>query len=240
MQQYMINEEIVIGKTIQFDREQSHHIADVMRMKTGEIVRLVFPLEKQAGFARIEYDQKQVIAKIESLDEVRHELPCAITLCVGILKKEKWEYLIQKVTELGVVRIVPFESQRTVVKSKEEKQDKKIERWEKIALEAAEQSKRECLPEIFPCIRFKEIVNYQSELNCIAYEDASHSGESLRKLVENQPSMTIVIGPEGGFSKEEVEFLEKEKFRCISLGKRILRAETAAAHSVSIVAGLVE
>ncbi len=240
MQQYMIEENIEIGKRIELSLEQSHHIQDVLRMKPMTQIRVVFPLEKQAAFGKIMYQGKKVIVEIESIDTMSRELQCEITLCVGILKKEKWEYLLQKVTELGVTTIVPFESLRTVVKNKEEKIHKKYERWNKILLEAAEQSKRESIPTLLPIKKLKELNQFKSELNCVAFEDASHDGNKLRDVLKNHSSITLVIGPEGGFATEEIDYLMDQGFLCLSLGKRILRAETAAAHSVSAVSTLIE
>lgn len=238
MQQYFILEEITQGNEIHFNNEQAHHIRDVLRMKENSIVRVVNE-KHQAAFASIFYDGKNIKATIDEIDANNNEMRCRLTLCCGLIKKEKWDLVLQKCTELGVDKIVPFESSRTVVKSKEEKSTKKLERWQKIMLEAAEQSKRNSIPMICEPVGFKEIVNYTSDCNCVAYEDAKISGKKLKDLV-NQTSMTIVIGPEGGFSSDEIEYLVQRNFECISLGKRTLRAETAAMYVCSAIDALVE
>ncbi|MFV0479800.1 MAG: RsmE family RNA methyltransferase [Anaerorhabdus sp.] len=240
MQQYIVEEFIETGKEIELSQEQAHHIQDVLRMKEGSIIRLVFPLEKQAAFGKISMHGKKVVAYIDEMDNERHELPCRITLCIGLIRKEKWEYILQKATELGVDTIVPFISQRTVVKSKEEKWTNKKDRWNKIVLEAMEQSKRESLPRIEDVCKFKDLSKYQSELNCVGYENIAQTGKSLRSLVQSQMSISVVIGPEGGFAEEEIQYLTELGYHCISLGKRILRAETAACHVLSVISGLVE
>lgn len=238
MQQYFILENVTMDQEIHFNNEQAHHIKDVLRMKENSIVRVVNG-EHQAAFATIFYDGKQVLGKVCELDETNNEMKCKITLCCGLIKKEKWDTVLQKCTELGVSKIVPFESSRTVVKAKEEKSSKKLERWQKIMLEASEQSKRNSVPTIMEPIAFKDIIQYSSDCNCVAYEDAKISGKKLKEVV-HETSMTIVIGPEGGFSSEEVTYLMDKGYECISLGKRTLRAETAAMYVCSAIDALVE
>ncbi len=240
MQQYMIEEILEVGKEIYFNKEQEHHIKDVLRMKSGEMVRLVEKNTAEAAFAVIQYYEKSIVARVERLDKDKHELPGEVTICVGILKKEKWEYLLQKVTELGVHRIIPFESNRTVVKMKDSKQEKKIERWRKIVLEAAEQSKRERIPSIEEVQKIGDLIRFKGDLNCVAYEDVALRGVPLSQVVGNQKKITLVLGPEGGFDEKEIEYLVNQGYQCVSLGKRILRAETAAAHGVSIIGTIME
>lgn len=238
MQQYFILEKIGTSDVICFNDEQAHHIRDVLRMKENTVVRIV-DQDNQAAFATIFYEGKKVKASNTQCDLDNNEMTCKITLCLGLIKKEKWDVVLQKCTELGVSRIVPFESSRTIVKAKEDKSVKKLERWNKIMLEAAEQSKRNCVPMIVEPVQFKELGEYKSDCNCVAYEDAKISGEKLKNIV-NEKSMTIVIGPEGGLSSDEVEFLMNQGFHCISLGKRTLRAETAAMYVCSAIDALVE
>ncbi|MFV0380270.1 MAG: RsmE family RNA methyltransferase [Anaerorhabdus sp.] len=239
MQQYMIDTEIVLGKKINFNNEQNHHIKDVMRMKEKSLVRVVNPFDKSSGFVAVFYEENNAYGEVIEIDEVTHELNVKICLCIGILKKDKWEYLLQKATELGVSKIVPFESERTVVKKNSDKQQKKNNRWNKIMLEASEQSKREIVPELCEIQKFKNILKFKSQINLLAYEDVSHSASSISSTISNELSVTIVIGPEGGFSEKEINYLTDNNFKCVSLGKRILRAETAACHSLSVIGELI-
>ncbi len=238
MQQYFILEKIGTNDVICFNDEQTHHIRDVLRMKENTVVRIV-DQDNKAAFATIFYEGKKVKASNIELDLDNNEMTCQITLCLGLIKKEKWDVVLQKCTELGVSRIIPFESSRTIVKAKEDKSTKKLERWNKIMLEAAEQSKRNRVPIIYEPVQFKELGKYLSDCNCVAYEDAKITGEKLRNLIDKR-SMTIVIGPEGGLSSDEVDSLMNQGFHCISLGKRTLRAETAAMYVCSAIDALVE
>lgn len=239
MQQYFIQGELNKDITVSFNHEQRHHIKDVLRMREGTVVRIVNELG-HAAFACVSYVDKEVIGVIQKLDSEINEMKCKVTLCMGLIKKEKWDYFLQKATELGVYEIVPFESIRTVVKSKDEKVGKKLERWNKIVSEACEQSKRNYIPKILEPIPFVDLIHNKSELNCIAYEDAKITGEKFKSLLNDQKSVTLVIGPEGGFDESEVSYLLENGFHCISLGKRILRAETAATYGLSVIDALSE
>lgn len=231
MQQYFIEQNATLDGIVVFDKEQSHHIQRVLRMKENDIVKVV-DCDGSAFLAEIYYDGNVYGKCIKAL-ESRKEKP-EITLVQGMIKKDKWDFLIQKVCEVGVNHIIPMISSRTIVKvSKEDKN--KIERYNKIALEACEQCKRETLVDVSTPIAFKDIIKYKKELNIIAYEDADFKASSLKNVLrENKDveSILYVIGSEGGFSKEEVAYLCENGFTCVSLGERILRAETAA---ISIV-----
>lgn len=239
MQQYFIKQRLQIHSFVVLESEASFHITTVMRMKEKDKIRLVDD-DHQAFLAEIETLGKQVsVLVVQHLQEQR-ELPVQITLLAGLIKKERWDWLIQKCTELGVSRIVPFESTRTVVKAKEEKLDKKLQRWQKIAQEAAEQSKRNSIPMICEPIMLKQAQQVKSNQNFIAYENAEIQGGQLHQLLQKGQSVTLVIGPEGGFSEQEVAMLVEWGYQCCSLGKRILRAETAAIYSLCAVNFVME
>ncbi|MEG2507005.1 MAG: 16S rRNA (uracil(1498)-N(3))-methyltransferase [Longicatena sp.] len=232
MQQYFINTNFEKNAKIELNKEQAHHVAHVMRMKEGTRIRLA-NLIGQLFYASIGYEDggKKVFAQVleEIVDNTKTRVK--ITLLQGMIKGEKWDYLLQKSAELGVSQIVPFVSSRSVVKSKEEKIDKKMIRWNKILQEACEQCKRSTLVDLKEPVSFEELITYRSELNIIAYEDADTLSESLSRVLcahHNITSVSIVVGCEGGFSKEEVAYLQGEGFLSVSLGARILRAETAA------------
>ncbi len=237
MQQYFISSITKLGESVLLSLEQSHHILTVLRMKDYDVIRIVDGASN-IFLAHIQKVNKQVNAIIYEQLEDHTKLPVQITLVSGMLKGEKWDFLLQKVSELGVHTIVPFSSKRSVVKTKEEKLDKKLTRWNKIALEACEQCKRSTLVQIEEPISFSQIVNFKSQLNIIAYEDADCRSESLGKIIKQNPhitSITFVVGCEGGFDKDEVAYLEKHDFQRVSLGTRILRAETAAMYVVNAV-----
>lgn len=231
MQQYFIENEAYLNENVTFTKEQSHHIQRVLRMKENEIIKIV-DCNKSAFLALLHFDQGVYATCIKKL-ETKTETP-DITLVQGMIKKDKWDFLIQKTCEVGVNHIIPMISSRTIVKvSKDD--TSKIERYNKIAMEACEQCKRESLVDVTSPIAFKEIIKYKKELNIVAYEDADFKASPLKKVLQEHKDVTsilYVIGSEGGFSKEEIAHLCENGFYCVSLGERILRAETAA---ISIV-----
>ncbi len=239
MQQYFLKKKIKENE-IELDGDIAFHIQKVMRMKANTQIRLVDE-ESRCYLAEINYSQNRVIAKILSELEESSEMHCQVTLIMGLIRQEKWDLVLQKCSELGVKRIIPMISSRNVVKTKEEKLDKKLERWNKITQEACEQCKRFEIAEVLAPIKLNQCDQYKSELNLIAYENAETASEDIRSLLnKNCTSITIIIGPEGGFSLEEVKRVEAMGFQRCSLGKRILRAETAAMFSCAMVNALVE
>lgn len=230
MQQYFIDTIAHIQDEIELNDEQSHHIVHVLRMKDDDIIRIA-DKEQQMFFSRIRIQGKQVIACVEEVIKDHTKNRVHTTLAQGLIKKEKWEFLLQKSAELGVDRIQPFISSRTVVKSKDEKAEKKKQRYEKILLEACEQCKRSSLVELSDVVPFQELIHVNADLKLVAYEDADHVSEQLKHVLKQFPNITsilVVIGSEGGFSKDEVSYLEAHGFQRVSLGARIQRAETAA------------
>lgn len=234
MQQYFITQKAMLESEVEFSTEQKHHIKKVMRMKEGMIIKVV-DSSKDAFLARIVYRESDVTAFCFEALSTTQEVP-DITLVQGMIKKDKWDFLIQKTCELGVNHIIPMISSRTIVKVSE-KDNGKIERYNKIALEACEQCKRESLADVLIPIKFKDILKYKKTLNVVAYEDADFKALPLKKLLsehKNVDSILYVIGSEGGFSQAEIDFLVANGFFCVSLGKRILRAETAALSIVDV------
>ncbi len=232
MQQYFTDELLSIGAEYVFTKEQAHHARDVVRLD-HETIRLV-DKENQGWFAVCESRGKEFVAKVTEKDESFNEPSIEITLCMALIRREKFELILQKATELGVTKIVPFESSRCVVHAKKEKSDKQKQRYESILLSAAEQCKRNIVPEITDVIDFKDIETAKSEVNLACYENA---GRAARKIsdFEITKSVSVVIGPEGGFSKEEMEELGAKGFEPVTLGPRILRAETAAFYALSVI-----
>lgn len=239
MQQVFIEQQAELNQEVLFSKEQAHHLATVLRMKSGGIVRVV----DQTGrifLSELRFTGKQVTGHCFKEVLTSAERNCEVTLLMGLIKKEKWDFCLQKSTELGVKRIVPFESRRTIVKSKEEKADKKILRWNKLVLEAAQQCKRDQVPELLAPITLKEAAAYRSAVNLVAYESLAHPSKKLREILKPNSSVTIVIGPEGGFDEEEITMLEEAGFVSVTLGKRILRAETAALYMLSAIDAILE
>jgi 16S rRNA (uracil1498-N3)-methyltransferase len=181
-----------------------------------------------------------VIASVNSIRDTGTELPVRITMFQGLPKSDKMELVIQKAVELGVYEIVPVMMARTVVKYDDAKKEaKKRERWQAIAESAAKQSGRGIIPKILPLMPFKEAISYAKDMDwaVLPYENAKGikgTKESLVRLKECK-SAGIIIGPEGGFESSEVELAKNNNIPSVSLGRRILRTETAGLALLSMI-----
>ncbi len=215
-----------------------NHIKHVLRMKPGEKIRV-----SSGGGADFlceisELSDTFVQADILKEDAPSTELPGRIYLFQGLPKKDRMETVIEKAVELGVYEIIPVAMRYCVVKLDAKKRAAKVERWQKLAEAAAKQSKRSIIPKIHPVMEFKEAASYA--LNCdvrlVPYEN-KEGMEATREAfdaVKPGNSISVMIGPEGGFCEEEIA-LVSETMRLVSLGKRILRTDTAGIAVLSML-----
>ena len=225
MQQYFVNQKLSMDMEIDMTQEQSHHISTVLRMTDGKIIRLA-DISGFLFYGSIQINKTGVRVKVTQAIAQQRESIVNITLAVALIKGDRWDWMLEKATECGVSKIVPFISSRCVVKDKPETAQRKLERYRKILTEAAEQSYRHIIPTITEPVSFKQLINHKSKQNFVAYE--KEDSHYLYDVQDEISSVTIVIGPEGGFSVDEVDYLTKHGFTSVSLGKRIFRAETAA------------
>ena len=243
MQQYFLNEELNVDSTYELSKDDSNHIVRIMRKKINDKVYVVFNNEIKYICNIIDNNvDKVLITPYEQVDG-SNELPIKITVAIPPLKNDKIEYLIQKITELGVSNIVLFNSERNVAKIKKDKVDSKLTRWNKIIKEAAEQSKRNIIPDITYVDSLRDLIKFSEnyDYKVVAYEKESVNEDNinLKKLLTsdlNNKDVIAVFGSEGGLSEQEIDSLIDGKFDVIGLGKRILRAETAPLYFVSCVA----
>lgn len=223
MQQFFTNEKLDVNRIVNLDNDILYHLKKVLRKTDGWNFRLV---DSNNDIYLVSLKDNSALV-LEKLNE-NNELDVDITVIMSLIKTDKFDLTLQKLTELGVKRIVPFEASRSVVKASNEK---KLDRYRKIVKEASEQSHRNIIPEITDYCNIKSIDKYLSKNNYLAYEKEDTTINDLKV----DESVTIVIGPEGGFDPLEVELLVSKGFRSISLGNRILRAETAAIFATSLV-----
>ena len=243
MQQYFLNEELNVDSTYELSKDDSNHIVRIMRKKINDKVYVVFNNEIKYICNIIDNNvDKVLITPYEHVDG-SNELPIKITVAIPPLKNDKIEYLIQKITELGVSNIVLFNSERNIAKIKKDKVDSKLNRWNKIIKEAAEQSKRNIIPDITYVDSLGDLTKFSEnyDYKVVAYEKESVNEDNinLKKLLTsdlNNKDVIAVFGSEGGLSEQEIDSLIDGKFDVIGLGKRILRAETAPLYFVSCVA----
>ncbi|MGF2617143.1 16S rRNA (uracil(1498)-N(3))-methyltransferase [Rossellomorea vietnamensis] len=240
MQRYFIDQQFEEGSPIIIDGENFHHIVRVMRMTVDSLFYVVF-LNGESAKVKIETISSDCLeAGIVQWESDEKEMPVKITIASGLPKGDKLELIIQKGTELGAVEFVPFTADRSIVKWDEKKAKKKVERWEKIAKEAAEQSHRQHVPTVHSPVSLKEMAAFAGdyEYKIVAYEEDAKTGEQSNLagvLNSAKPGDRIlaVFGPEGGLTEKEVDTLKQNGFLSCGLGPRIMRAETAPFYLLS-------
>ncbi len=214
-----------------------NHIKNVLRMNVGDTF-----LVSENGVSNLceieDFVEESVIAKIIEENYNDTNLPIKIYLFQGLPKGDKMELIIQKTVELGVEGIIPVEMNRCVVKLDDKKKKSKVSRWQTISESAAKQSKRNTIPEISDVLTYKQAMAKAKEMDVflVPYESKNGMEDTKTALSQIKKGMSvgILIGPEGGFDEKEVEVAFENGGKVVSLGKRILRTETAAITSVSM------
>lgn len=231
MKQVFVNQSCQVDQRVLLNEKEAHHLFDVLRIQKEEVVRVV----NQDSKVFLAYPDKRpylyLFNEVVVENEDKH-----ITLCASLIKQDKWEWMLQKACELGVTRIVPFTSEYSIIHLDKEKQKKKLDRWSTILLNACKQCNRNDLVDLQPIQTLDTLVNFQSDLNLVAYEKEGDPSKHIANyLKQDAQSITVCIGPEGGFSPSEIQNLKAEHFQSCSLGKNILRAETAACYILSAI-----
>ena len=216
-----------------------NHIKNVLRMKTGEEILISTGETMEYTCYIEEFLEDEVTAHIMYAQEAGYELSSKIYLFQGLPKQDKMELIVQKAVELGVYQVIPVATKRAVVKLDAKKAKKKVERWQQIAVSAAKQAGRGIIPAVGEVCTYAQALKYAEELDVvlIPYELAEGMEKTKQIIAEIRPgqSVGIFIGPEGGFEKEEVEQAVKAGAEPLTLGKRILRTETAGLTMLSVL-----
>lgn len=238
MYHFFVSAENISESEVVINGGDFNHIKNVLRMKIGE--KFIANDGNGASYCCSirEFVGDNVIADIEKGQLESNELPVKLVLFQGLPKSDKMETIIQKSVELGVSEIVPVEMLRCVVKLDEKKKKSKLSRWQSIAESAAKQSGRTVIPEVKPAMSFEKALEYAKELDLllVPYECAESVKALQEKLggIKSGMSVGIFIGPEGGYESSEIEKAKDCGGEIVSLGKRILRTETAAIAALSI------
>jgi 16S rRNA (uracil1498-N3)-methyltransferase len=239
MYHFFVTPEAVGETSIAITGTDVNHIRNVLRMKAGEEILVSDGQGKDYCCELEEITEQAVTARITDHTFAGTELSAEFYLFQGLPKADKMELIIQKAVELGVKEIIPVATKRAVVKLDEKKAAKKLERWQAIAESAAKQSRRGIIPKIQNVMDFKEALQYAGNFdrNIIPYENYKDMAETRAILEQIQPGMKvgIFIGPEGGFDEAEVESAIEQNVHPISLGRRILRTETAGMAILSVL-----
>lgn len=244
MHHFFVSPDQVGEECVTINGTDVNHIKNVLRIKTGEKILVSNSVSEDYCCEVIEITDIYIKAKILETDYEGTELGCQLYLFQGLPKSDKMELIIQKSVELGVYEIIPVQTKRSIVKFDEKKKESKIKRYNLISESAAKQSKRIIIPSVKNVMTFKEALDYAKEfdINLIPYEnfkDMISSKEILTKIKKNM-KVGIFIGPEGGFDESEVNLASEKGVSKISLGKRILRTETAGLAILSVLMFQIE
>ncbi|MBR2449822.1 MAG: 16S rRNA (uracil(1498)-N(3))-methyltransferase [Clostridia bacterium] len=238
MYNFFVAKESVNGNKAKITGADYNHITNVLRLKVGE--EILISVLGASHLSKIEdIDDSAVTVEIIKENYQDTSLPVKIHLFQGLPKSDKLELIIQKTVELGVESITPVEMERCVVKLDGKKKDGKTARWQAIAESAAKQSKRTNIPKVESVLSYKQMLEKIRDLDLfiIPYENAKGMQATKETLqsIKSGMSVGVLIGPEGGFSDNEIELAKVLNAKTVSLGKRILRTETAAITAVSML-----
>lgn len=244
MYQFFVEPSQIQGDKVVITGKDVNHIKNVLRMKPGEEISVKNGSEDKEYRCGIEeLGEEEIICELRFIKEEGVELPSKIYLFQGLPKGDKMELILQKAVELGVYEVIPVASKRAVVKLDEKKAKSKAQRWQGIAQAAAKQSKRGIVPRVHEVMSFEEAVQYSrcAQVRLIPYELAEENGQNMEKTksmigsIKPGEDVAVFIGPEGGFAREEIQAALGEGLVPITLGKRILRTETAGMAVLAIL-----
>lgn len=237
MQRYFIKNIQIKDNQISIIGKDVHHMKDVLRYNQGTQVTCVDELGK-TYLCEIRSINKEEITLTVVQTLPTNVIPYSVTLGQALIKRERFELVLEKATELGVTSLIPTVFQRGIIKITDEKESRKIERYFTIMKEASEQSERSFIPTISPIQKLTQIDYDSFDHVLVCYERENHQSKSLKQaLSEIKPDskILILIGPEGGITDQEVAFLETKNVIMVGLGTHILRSETAAMFVLSCI-----
>ncbi|PKO03471.1 MAG: 16S rRNA (uracil(1498)-N(3))-methyltransferase [Chloroflexi bacterium HGW-Chloroflexi-5] len=237
MHRFFIPAERFQTAEISLPREISQQICRVLRLKTGSEIMLLDDLGVEYASRLTEVNEAQCMVSVLSKQPSPGEPATQITLWIGLTQREKFELILQKCTEIGVTTFMPIITTRTLIQKTSDADDK-LPRWKKIIQEAAEQSHRGRIPLLSPALKYAEALaksTTEDALKLILWEDEANLSIKQQLRAFKGKQVSLIIGPEGGLSFEEVELAKASGYIPVSLGKRILRMETAAIHAAGVV-----
>lgn len=243
MPKFFVSNKNIENNQIKIVGEDVNHIKNVLRKKNGDKITICnADISIDYLCEIIESKEEEITCNILQELETNTEANSKVTIFQGLPKADKMELIIQKAVELGVYDIVPVEMKRCVVKLTDKDKGKKLQRWQKIAEVAAKQSGRNRIPKIHDIIPIKNICNLCQEYDIVivAYENEKENKlkyelEKLKTKQTDHLKIAILIGPEGGIDKEEIDLLKEKGAKIVTLGDRILRTETVALNVLSII-----
>jgi 16S rRNA (uracil1498-N3)-methyltransferase len=227
MNRFFLPPETIQDSKVHFPADRSHQIARVLRLQIGEDVCVLDNAGRSYLVRLLELDAKACLGEVLSVSVDSQEPKTEVHLLIALTQREKFELILQKCTEIGVRRFTPVFTERSLVQAKAEF-EKKTERWGRIVMEAAEQSRRSRIPQMDRALSFQQCLQTAADQKLIAYEEEHRSGIHSAVSAAAVNRIAVLIGPEGGFTQQEVRQAAAGGWKAVSLGSRILRMETAA------------
>jgi len=228
------------GEQVTLGRRQAHQIRNVLRMSRAESIIVLDNTGVEYEVILTDIQKDKVLGRIQQKRPAPGEPHVKLTLFQSLLKRDKFELILQKCTEVGVTRFMPIVTQRSLVRDIHTVSPNKLTRWRRIITEAAEQSHRGRIPELAPPLQFKEALPHLNDFDrCLIaspHEQATTLQKALHHGPENKPqTIALLIGPEGGFTDREIQLAEENNATPTTLGQRILRTETAAVVATALI-----
>jgi 16S rRNA (uracil1498-N3)-methyltransferase len=235
MPRVYIPPERITGEQIALQSREARYILAVLRLGPGDEVTVFDGAGNEYRTELAEGDEGGMYLAIQEKLRPERESPLQITLGQALLKGERMKFVIQKATELGAARIIPVVTSRTIPLVEGERESLRIERWQRIAQEAAKQSGRTMVPQIETIQEFPDFLAKSAGARVMLWEGEPAPLREVVKKINAQAGITLLIGPEGGFAEEEVTAAQAQGFLVAGLGQRVLRAETATLSVLTII-----
>ena len=218
------------SKQLSLGTDEARHLREVLRLKAGDDVRIFDGAGNEYNAVVLKAMRDSAVLELgDKVEPASQESPLHLTLAVALLKGDKFDLVVQKSTELGVNALLPVMTKLADIRLNDPSDaSKRVARWQRIALEAAKQSGRAALPEISPPIEFAQLIESETAGNSLRVMFAERGGRSMTDLPVSAPVVSVLVGSEGGWAPEETNFAEEHGWTIVTLGGRIMRAETAA------------
>ena len=221
------------GKTLKLDERATHYLLHVLRVKPNDELQLFDGKGHFADAVVAVCNRKEIVVNVQTVAEKNNESPLQIHLYQGYCRGEKMDLVMQKATELGVSHITPLITQRCQMQPDAKRQQNRLQHWQQVMISACEQSGRSHLPTLHPFIKLDD---YSVTSHSLILQPDSATNLSEYAVIEGQ--VDILIGPEGGFSEDELSHLLNRDCQCVALGQRVLRSETAGLAAISVLQAL--
>lgn len=240
MNRFFVSEANIQASRVVLDQRQAHQIRNVLRLRPGDRVIVLDNQGRQYDVLLTATERRKATGRIVQRQTADTEPRAQVTLYQSLLARDKFEWVLQKCTEIGVVRFVPLITERSLIRMQTSIKPDKLNRWQRIITEAAEQSKRGRIPDLQAPKEFRATISHLDAFDCCLVATPEMQGitlhEALRRGSNALPTtIALFIGPEGGFTKQELQLVHDKGAKAISLGRHILRTETAALVAASLV-----